>query len=123
LYNLDNYVVQPEESPILWFEYVMDITVTVTRTGDPTQADVDRMADRQGVIPVFIKARSSESGAYYREAFGIEEFRFQGVADPEVAREIAEATAMPAAEEAPGLAPVAVLALLGAVLLVRRRRR
>lgn len=121
LYDLDNYAIDPEGTPIAWFHYYADLKVTVTRTGDPSDADIGRMEDRLGVLPIFIKARSSESGAYYKEAFGVEEFRFQSINDPVIGPQVSHGMADPVEEEAPALTPVLVLAML--VIFVAWRRR
>src|SRR2546421_5037672 len=60
----------------VWFWYSKPITVTIARTGDPTDAGVAKIASAGGVQKVFLKAKRNASGAYFKEAFGVEEFRF-----------------------------------------------
>lgn len=62
--------------PVFWFWYERPITVTLTRTGDPTAAELRTIEERGGYMPYFLKARSTESGDRFRQAFGVEEFRF-----------------------------------------------
>lgn len=72
-----------------WFE--APVSVTITRTGEPDlnspdpavresdQAVYDRIRSQGGLLPVFAKAASTASGAYFRESFGIEVFNFNPV--------------------------------------------
>ncbi|MGB1586117.1 MAG: hypothetical protein ACPHID_03630 [Thermoplasmatota archaeon] len=118
LYDLqNNYIIEPDGNPILTFNWVRPVDVTFTRTGDPDAKWEKKIDDRNGVVANFMKARSTASGDYYREAFGVEEFRFNHYAASDVD---APSTDAPG-EDAPGLAPVAILAALGVALLVRRR--
>jgi hypothetical protein len=98
----------------VYYSYEQAVNVTFTRAGAPTAAELDRLAARDGVLSVYLKAQSNANGAYFREAFGIEEFRFNGtglLATPETR-----------GAPAPGWA-VPLMALAAAVLLTRRRAR
>ena len=98
----------------IYYSYEQAINVTFTRAGMPTAAELDRVAARDGVLSVYLKAQSNGNGAYFREAFGIEEFRFNGTGF------LAPATT--ATQDAPGLAWVpALLGLAAAAVLLRRR--
>ncbi len=101
---------------VIWFRYEQPISVTFTRTGDPTAAEAERIAGNDAMLQVFLKAKSTESSSTYRESFGVEEFRF--VSD---AQSAAEGSPDPSANEAPGPALPLILAALGAVLVARRR--
>jgi hypothetical protein len=57
-----------------WFE--RPLNVTFTRTGGPSEAEWQRFEDRQGVQPLYVKAKSNSLGTFYMEAYGGEEFRF-----------------------------------------------
>lgn len=104
----------------LWFWYERPITVTLARVGDPTEPDLERIEGAGGVQKVFLKAKSNASGPYFKEAFGVEEFRFNAYQDPA----IAAASGGPGSQEAPGVGPLAFVAAvsvaLGLVLLRRR---
>jgi MYXO-CTERM domain-containing protein len=110
---------QPDESnpQQIWFEVKKDITVTITRTGDPSPADLEKVSNANGVQKVFLKGKSNASGSYFKEAFGVEEFRFDASQDPAVVASTG------ASQESPGLGPLALVAVLGLALLALRRRR
>ena len=107
--------------PIAWYNYREPITVTVTRTDDPDKRSLDKMEDRNGVIALFVKARSTASGDFYREAFGVEEFRFNGCADEAVAAQVCGASRASGDESTPGLAPLWTVAALVALAIARRQ--
>lgn len=109
---------KPDESnpQQIWFEVKKDITVTITRTGDPAPADLEKVSNGNGVQKVFLKGKSNASGSYFKEAFGVEEFRFDASQDPAVIASTG------ASQDSPGLGPLALLAVLGLALLALRRR-
>jgi hypothetical protein len=103
-----------EEGAQLWFWFESPITVTLTRTGSPDEAGQETIDNSGGVAKVFLKAKSTASGAYFKEAFGVEEFRFNAYADPMLE---------PADEQgAPALSPLLLLGALAAVAGLLRRR-
>lgn len=102
---------------VLWYRFRSDVTVTFTRTGDPSPQELERIEGRDGIVQVFLKAKSTESGSTYRESFGVEEFRFSALEGPGGVQSLQDE----ADQEAPGPAlPLLGLAVLGAAL--RRRR-
>lgn len=104
----------------VWFWYEQPITVTITRNGDPDAAGLAKIENAKGVQKVFLKAKSNASGAYFKEAFGVEEFRFNAYADPM----IQGATGAGQGQEAPAPGALALLGVVGvalAVVTVRRR--
>lgn len=106
-------------APQVWFWYEAPITVTITRTGDPDEAGLEKIGNAGGVQKVFLKAKSNASGAYFKEAFGVEEFRFNAYQDPAI-QEAAGTTEQEA--PSPGaLALLGVLAMALAVVAIRRR--
>lgn len=106
-------------APQVWFWYEQPITVTITRTGDPDAAGLEKIGNAGGVQKVFLKAKSNSSGAYFKEAFGVEEFRFNAYSDP-----VIQETAGPGSQESPGAGLVALLGVLALALgLVAFRRR
>ena len=109
---------QPDESnpQQVWFNFEKPITVTITRNGDPAPEDLEKVSNANGVQKVFLKGKSNASGSYFKEAFGVEEFRFNASEDPAVVASTG------ASNDAPGLGPLALLAVLGLALLALRRR-
>ncbi len=103
----------PEAS--LWYNYQVPLTVTFTRTGDPTPAELERIQDRAGVQNLFVKAKSTESSDRFKAAFGVEEFRFLATEDPVIAESMDEGI------PAPGLL-VGVGGLVAAAFAARRRQ-
>lgn len=104
------------EGQQVWFWFEKPITVTITRTGDPAPEDLQKVSNANGVQKVFLKGKSNASGAYFKEAFGVEEFRFNASGDPAVMASNGDS------QGAPGLGPLAVLGVLGLALLALRRR-
>jgi uncharacterized protein (TIGR03382 family) len=98
-------------SPVVYYDFQAPIKVTFTRGGDPDAAQLDKIAAKGGVTDVFVKAKSSASGTYFKEGFGVESFRF------------ATASLLPPATTSHG-APAGFLAPLAglAVALLARRR-
>jgi hypothetical protein len=104
----------------VWFWFERPITVTITRTDDPGPADLEKIGSAGGVQKVFLKAKSNASGAYFKESFGVEEFRFNAYGDPA----IAASAGAGGNQESPGagvLPLLGVVALAAAVALRRRR--
>lgn len=99
---------------IVFFWFEEPITVTFSRTGEPSQADIESMNKQSGVQQVFVKVKSTSSGTQFKESYGIELFKFHGANDPDVVGLIDASEAAPA----PGLW-LAVPALLAAA--IRRR--
>ncbi len=100
--------------PQLWFWYERPIQVTLTRTAEPTQEEVEQVADLDHIVKVHLKGRSNASGVYFREAFNVEAFRFDA---------LGRIPSTPPGNDAPGVGFVALgLALVVAVATVRRRR-
>jgi MYXO-CTERM domain-containing protein len=109
----DNY--KPEGQQV-WFWFEKPITVTITRDGDPGVEDLQKISNAKGVQKVFLKAKSNASGTYFKEAFGVEEFRFDATKDPMVMATGGDS------QDSPGLGPIALLGVLGLALLALRRR-
>jgi hypothetical protein len=104
----------------VWFWYEKPITVTITRTADPNGQDLAKVSNAGGVQKVFLKAKSNASGAYFKEAFGVEEFRFNAYQDPA----IQSAATGGASKDSPAAGVLPVLGVLGlALALVAFRRR
>lgn len=104
-------------SPQVWFWYEQPITVTLTRTGDPTEENLDKISGAGGVQKVFLKAKSNASGAYFKEAFGVEEFRFNAYSDEAIASSTGSES-----KGSPGLGPLALVGALALVVVALRRR-
>ena len=107
-------------APQVWYWFEAPITVTITRTGDPDAANLEKIGNAGGVQKVFLKAKSNASGAYFKEAFGVEEFRFNAYNDPLIQQ---GADGAPEQEApAPGVAMLlGALALAMAAVAIRRR--
>lgn len=111
----DNIRVDPATNQV-WFWFEQPITATITRTGDPGPADLEKVSNANGVQKVFLKAKSNASGTYFKEAFGVEEFRFNASQDPAVLASNGDS------QDAPGIGLLGLLAVLGFALLALRRR-
>ena len=111
LFSPDNLVTKEKpgsQTPAVWFSFDRDISITITRTGDPSDADLTRIGTKGDIQNLFMKAKSTSSGDRYKESFGVEEFRFY-IADSDNF------------EGTPSLPAVAlVMALFGAVIARRR---
>lgn len=104
----------------LWFWYEKPITVTITRTADPNEQDLAKVSNAGGVQKIFLKAKSNASGAYFKEAFGVEEFRFNAYTDPA----IQSAATGSASKDSPAVGALPLFGVLGlALALVAFRRR
>lgn len=113
--NPQNLKTDPAK-PQVWFWFEKPISVTITRTGDPSPAELTKIANAGGVQKIFLKAKSNASGAYYKEAFGVEEFRFNAYSDPAIT------PAASSSKGSPGLGPLALLGALALALVAVRRR-
>ena len=100
----------------VWFWFEKPITVTITRSGEPNEADLEKVSNAGGVQKVFLKGKSNASGTYFKEAFGVEEFRFNASQDPAVVANNSDS------QDAPGLGALSLLGVLGLALLALRRR-
>ncbi len=120
----DNIKVNQDTQQVM-FQLERPVKVTFTRNalGDDDKS-VQRIERAQGVAQVFLKAKSSASGQYYKEAFGVEEFRFDSCANGDgLSQAVAACSASSeAGKDAPGLAPVGVMGLLAALGVALRRR-
>lgn len=104
----------------VWFWYEKAITVTITRSGEPSEQDLEKISNAGGVQKVFLKAKSNASGAYFKEAFGVEEFRFNAYQDPSIQAQSGGSES----KGSPGLGPLALVGVVGlALALVAFRRR
>ena len=111
----DNLKVDPNTKQV-WFWFEEAITVTISRTGEPSPEDMEKASNAKGVQKVFLKAKSNASGTYFKEAFGVEEFRFNTMEDPYFTAGADDS------QDAPGLGPLALAGVLGlAVIAIRRR--
>lgn len=119
----DNVKVNPETQQVM-FLMEAPVKVTFTRTGPGTDdKSVQRIERAQGATQVFLKAKSSASGQYYKEAFGVEEFRFDpcrngDALSAEVDQCLASTTG---SKESPGLGLAALLGALALLAAVVRR--
>jgi hypothetical protein len=129
----DNLQVNQETQQVI-FMLEVPLTVTFQREGVGDDADSQRRIERaQGAVQMFLKAKSSANGQYYKEAFGVEEFRFNPCANDDGLRDLvsqcdgqplADGTTPPgASNDTPGLGAVGALGVLAAVGVAIRRRR
>ncbi len=109
----DNLKVEGQQ---VWFWFEEPITVTISRTAEPAPADLEKVSNANGIQKVFLKAKSNASGTYFKEAFGVEEFRFDTSQDAYFSGTGNDS------QDAPGLGPLAVLGVLGLALVALRRR-
>jgi hypothetical protein len=117
-------VTQETQSVVVLVE--VPLTVTFTRKDVGAEDDsIARIERAQGATAVFLKAKSSASGQYYKEAFGVEEFRFDPCAnDDGLSHEVKQCTASSdASKQSPGLGLVGLLAAIGTGAIMLRRRR
>lgn len=108
-------------SPALWYWYEAPITVTFTKVGEPDAKDWDLIEGKGGYQPVFLRTHSGISGAYFKESWALEEFRFfTGDESQYQGYQATGELSAPESENTPA-APLAIgaLALLG--LALRRR--
>lgn len=126
--NNPQYLQFNQETQSLWFWYEVPLKVTFTREGaGDDEASEKRIERQQGAVQVFLKAKSSASGQYFKEAFGVEEFRFNPCSsDDALTAAIRQCAGMPGvssgSKESPGVGVIASgLGLLGLVVALRRR--
>ncbi len=67
---------QSGPNPVLYYWFERDITITLKHSGDPTPAEMDRLAAKGGTSILLVKAKTGANGAYFKEGFGTEDFRF-----------------------------------------------
>lgn len=114
--------VDPETQQV-WFWYEVPLKVTFTRDGSPDEASLAKIERAQGVTQVFLRAKSSASGAYFKEAFGVEEFRFNSCSEEAGLRGQLEACGGEAgSKDAPAPGLLALLGTLALVVVALRRR-
>ena len=106
-------------SPIVYFWYERPVKVTFERQGGPNDAEMDRFVSWQGIQSVYTKAKSTGSGAFYKESFGGEEFRF----DAKALLPGDGTTSTGDGAKAPAAGPLLGIATLGLAALGRRRQR
>ena len=53
---------QSGPNPVLYYWFERPITITLTHSGDPTPAELDRLAAKGGTSITLIKAKSSANG-------------------------------------------------------------
>ncbi len=128
LVSPDYITVRPnaQGNDAVYFWYEKDIEITFTRDGEPTAKEVAKLEDSLAIQKFFLKAKSSESGPRFKEAFAVEEFRFNTCGASDIAPRVSlcEASAGVDSTEdrgAPGLPLLGLLAALGAALVARRR--
>lgn len=120
----DNIQVDPETQQVMFLmESPVKVTFTRNAVGDDEKS-LQRIERAQGVAQVFLKAKSSASGQYYKEAFGVEEFRFDSCRNGDALS--AQVSACPGSSapgnDAPAFGPVGLVALLAVLALALRRR-
>lgn len=111
-----------------WYE--VPITATFERTEEGADEKSVKRVDRsKGVVQVFLKAKSSASGEYFRESFATEEFRFNPCQTGDALATAVAACYTPAAgddqmaapQESPAWGFIGMLAVLAGLAIVRRR--
>lgn len=129
----DNLRINQETQQVV-FMVEVPLTVTFKRTALGDDEDSQKRIERaQGATQVFLKAKSSANGQYYKEAFGVEEFRFNPCANDDALRAaiaqcsgtpLADGTTPPGAgKDAPGFGLIGAFGALAAVGVALRRRR
>jgi hypothetical protein len=128
-----NVKVNEKNQAWFWLEVPIQVTFTRKAMGDDDKS-VPRIERAQGATALFLKAKSSASGQYYKEAFGVEEFRFNSCANDDALRAAIPRCAgvqtvdgaTPAVngqgKDAPGFGFVAAVGLLAALAVALRRK-
>lgn len=117
LFNPLNWDIQTEGTvAVIDYDFQQPITITFTRTGEVSEKSIEKMQNRDGVLPFFLKAHSTASGNHYMEAYGLEEFRFHADTNEDVAKLLDHGS-----NDTPG--PGMVVALVGLVGLAATLRR
>jgi len=116
LFSPDHFrVVEGPNGQQVYYWYEQPIEVTIARSGAPEGRELEILQDRDGVQNLFLKAKSTASGDRFREAFGVEEFRFDARGALEAATPDGGGT-----RDTPAFGAALVLAL--AVVAMLRRR-
>lgn len=125
-------ITQETQQVVFMLEVPLKVTFKRTGLGDD-EASQHRIERAQGATQIFLKAKSSANGQYYKEAFGVEEFRFNPCANDDGLRAVisqcsgeplADGTTPPqGGKDAPGFGAVAALGVLAMVGVALRRRR
>ncbi len=105
----------------LWYEYIQPVTVTIERTGEPTEEDLQSIMNRDGQVRFLIRIHSDGSGSTYRDSYGLELFAFH----VDAAVEGDSLRAISTSEDGRGTpfpAAVGVAGLMLAAVAVRRRQ-
>jgi len=100
-------------APVVYYWYERAINVTFTRTGSPDAAGLDDLRNKDGILEVYVRGKSTASGTTYNAGFGGEYFRFNATGLLQPASQPVKAS--PPSILAPFLALVAIT-------LLRRRR-
>lgn len=101
-------------SPTVYYWYERPINVTFTRSGSPDADGAATLAAGEGLLEIYVRAKSTPSGATFNAGFGGEYFRFN-------ASSLAAAASSPVSHSSPAGILAPAFALLG-VTLARRRR-
>lgn len=116
-----------QETQAVVFMLEVPLTVTFTRKGVGAEdASILRIERAQGAVADFLKAKSSASGQYYKEAFGVEEFRFDPCENGDgLSAEVKQCSGSSddGSKGSPGPGLVGALAAVAAGAVVLRRRR
>jgi hypothetical protein len=111
-----NYRIDPESpgGPKVEFWMSWTVDITITRTAEPSAGELDRVYNKGGLVTYAVKARSTESGSYFKRGFTLEEFRYDG----------RELFAAPAADdnESPGLGTAFLVGALAIAFVAARRK-
>jgi hypothetical protein len=99
--------------PTVYFWFERPVTVTFTRTGDPDLERQERIAGRDGIEELAVKAKSTPNGSYFREGHGTETFRFD-------ASQFMAPQTVSTSQQAPAWGLLGVVLVLG--LAARRAR-
>lgn len=126
--DLNNPQYLRNEGQSVWFWYEVPLSVTFTRDDIGADAASEKRIERQqGAVQMFLKAKSSSSGQYFKEAFGVEEFRFNPcVGNDELTATIRQCEGLPgvssSSKQSPGFGVLAAGGSLLALAFALRRR-
>ncbi|MEK6976276.1 MAG: hypothetical protein AABY18_08045 [Candidatus Thermoplasmatota archaeon] len=129
----DNLRINLETQQVVFMiEVPLKVTFERTDVGADDKA-VQRVERAQGVTQIFVKAKSTANGQYYKEAFGVEEFRFNTCANDDALRAavnqcssqpLADGTTPPQnGKDSPGVGVLGAFGVLAALAIALRRRR
>ncbi len=113
------YIVLGEKadgSPTCWYDYRQPITLTFTREGEPSEADIETIQNQNCVAQYYIKMQSDESGERFKSGWGIEPFRFHMLNDP-----LGESLCNGGSKSTPAVAAPVLLGGLAALGVALRR--